>query len=553
MPGGLLNIVSQGQQNIILNGNPSKTFFKCVYSKYTNFGLQKFRLDFNGQRVLRLNEDSIFTFKIPRYADLLMDTYLVVTLPHIWSPIFPPQSCEDEWQEYSFRWIKHIGTQMIRDITMSVGGQIIAKYSGQYLYNLVERDFSEAKKELYYRMTGHEQELYDPANSNNNFGIYPNAYYTDAPQGCEPSIRGRKLFIPINTWFTLNSKTAFPLISLQYSELQIEITMRPIKELFTIKDIGNPDNIHPRVQPDFNKTYQGFYRFLQPPPDMLLSSSSYKDTRTTWNADIHLISTYAFLSEEERKVFAANDQKYLIRDVHEYKYMNVTGNSKIDLNSLGMVSNWMWYFQRNDAYMRNEWTNYTNWPYDYIPYPLLDAITNTFKIPDPCRPGSEIGPDINPFALTATGFFITPPYNPQNEKQIMTSFGILLDGKYRENTFDAGIYNYIEKYGRTTGNSLDGLYCYNFCLNTSPYDYQPNGAINMSRFTTIEFEVSTIQPVIDPSAAFYTICDPITKAPIGVNKTSWAIYDYNYDLTIMEERYNVLTFSSGNAGLEYAR
>ena len=48
MPGGLLNIVAYGNQNIILNGNPSKTFYKCVYAKYTNFGLQKFRIDYSG-------------------------------------------------------------------------------------------------------------------------------------------------------------------------------------------------------------------------------------------------------------------------------------------------------------------------------------------------------------------------------------------------------------------------------------------------------------------------------------------------------------------------
>ena len=81
MPGGLLNIVAYGQQNIILNGNPSKTFFKCAYVKYTNFGLQKFRIDFNGQRTLRLTEDSKFTFKMPRYADLIMI--------HIWLLHYP--------------------------------------------------------------------------------------------------------------------------------------------------------------------------------------------------------------------------------------------------------------------------------------------------------------------------------------------------------------------------------------------------------------------------------------------------------------------------------
>lgn len=31
MAGGLLNLVSEGQQNIILNGNPEKTFWKSTY------------------------------------------------------------------------------------------------------------------------------------------------------------------------------------------------------------------------------------------------------------------------------------------------------------------------------------------------------------------------------------------------------------------------------------------------------------------------------------------------------------------------------------------
>jgi hypothetical protein len=91
MGGGLLNLISYGNQNIILSGNPSKTFFKCVYLKYTNFGLQKFRIDCEGSnRKLRETETSTFKFKVPRYADLLMDTYLVMDLPNIWSPILPP-------------------------------------------------------------------------------------------------------------------------------------------------------------------------------------------------------------------------------------------------------------------------------------------------------------------------------------------------------------------------------------------------------------------------------------------------------------------------------
>ena len=72
MPGGLLNIVAYGNQNIILNGNPSKTFFKSVYAKYTNFGIQKFRIDYEGSCVLSVEQDSTYTFRIPRHAELLL-------------------------------------------------------------------------------------------------------------------------------------------------------------------------------------------------------------------------------------------------------------------------------------------------------------------------------------------------------------------------------------------------------------------------------------------------------------------------------------------------
>ncbi len=162
MAGGLLNIISYGNQNVYLNGNPSKTFFKTTYKKYTNFGLQKFRTDFNGLRNLRMTQSSLFTFTIKRYAELLMDTYLVVTLPTIWSPIIPPQNCEETWAPYEFKWIDNIGTQMIQEIEISVGGQILNRFSGNYLLAMIERDFSVTKKKLYDEMSGHTKELYDP-------------------------------------------------------------------------------------------------------------------------------------------------------------------------------------------------------------------------------------------------------------------------------------------------------------------------------------------------------------------------------------------------------
>jgi hypothetical protein len=558
MAGGLLNLVSAGQQNIILNGNPSKTFWKATYQKYTNFGLQKFRVDYQGAKTLRLNEESTFDFKIPRYADLLMDTYLSVEMPNIWSPILPPREVVlpdgslnyTDWAPYEFKWIENLGAQMISRITITCGNQKIQEYSGQYLLAMVQRDFTGVKKDLFNEMIGSVPELIDPGNSGTRVNAYPNAYYTTSPAGAEPSIRGRTLYIPLNTWFNLKTQMAFPLVALQYNELQISITFRPINEIFMIRDVFDYINNFPYVAPNFNQYYMQMYRFLQTPPDVALGPNSYDDTRTIWNADIHLNCTYCFLSNDEQKLFAKNEQKYMFKQVHEQVFYNVTGPNKVQLDSIGLISSWMWFFQRSDTNLRNTWSNYTNWPYNYLPYDLILA-PESGDFPNPLPPPSTIGPGINPSGFP-TGYMITGVYNPDNQKNILLALGILLDGQYRENLQPGGVYNYVEKYVRTSGNAPSGLYCYNFCLNNGPFDLQPSGAINMNRFNNVELEFTTIIPALDPLAQVLTICDPDTGEIIGINKPTWRIYDYNFNLVLFEERINVVTFIGGNAGLMYA-
>jgi hypothetical protein len=557
MPGGLMQLVSQGQQNVLLNGNPSKTFFKTTFAQYTNFALQKFRVDFDGAKTLRLNEESTFTFKIPRYADLLMDCYISIVLPNIWSPIMPPQPENGNvWSPYEFKWIENLGAKMISKISIICGNYTLQEYSGDYLLAQVQRDFSGTKKKLFDEMIGHISELYNPGNSGTRVNSYPNAYYTDNIQGVEPSIRGRILYIPLNNWFGLKSQMAFPLTSLQYNELQIVVTFRSISELFQIRDVFDATYNFPYIAPNFNQWYMQFYRFLQPPPNIDLNINSYTDTRTLWNADIHLNCTFCFLSNDEERVFALNEQKYLIKQIHEQRFPNVTGSNKVQLDSIGMITNWMFYFQRSDINLRNEWSNYTNWPYDYMPLDIIQAPTNgNYQIFRTDVSGNlvpvNIGPGVNPNG-NLSGLLITQNYSAENDKNILQALGILLDGSYRENLQPVGVYNYIEKYVRTSGFAPQGLYCYNFALHSNNSDMQPSGAINMSIFNKIELEFTTILPPLDPLAQSLVICDPETGVPIGVNKPTWRIYDYNFDLTLFEERLNIIHFVGGNVGMLYA-
>ena len=561
MAGGLLNLVSIGQQNIVLNGNPDKTFWKAGYKKYSNFGMQKFRLDYEGSRTLNLTEDSTFTFNVPRYGDLLVDSFINIFLPNIWSPILPPQLISTtpeyqytDWSPYNFRWIDYIGAQMIRKITINCGNQKLQEYSGAYLLSVVQRDFSTEKRELFNEMIGHTSELIDPGNADGRINQYPNAYYTNNPAGPEPSLRGRNLIIPMNCLFGLKSQMAFPLVALQYNELSFQITFRPINELFQIRDVYEYLNDFPYIQPNFNVDYQQMYRFLQPPPDVELNQASYQDTRSIWNSNIYLTCTYAFLANEEREAFAANPHTYIFKQVREKIFYDITGQNRVKLDSTSLVSSWMFYFQRSDVNVRNEWSNYTNWPYANI-MPLNAIVapnSGTYSVIDPSGVEEMIGPGINPDRFF-TGIFITQNYSPINDKIILQSLGILFNGEYRENQQTYNVYQYLEKYTRTGGGYYtDGLLCYNFCLDTSPFHLQPSGAQSTSPFNRIEFEFSTIYPPPNLNAQTLTICDPDTGQIVGINKNTWDIYLYNYNLVVFEEVINFVEFYSGNAGLKYA-
>ena len=54
-----------------------------------------------------------------------MDTYLVVKMPTIWSPLVADDN--KNFFGYEFKWIKDLGAQMIKEISITIGGQLIQK------------------------------------------------------------------------------------------------------------------------------------------------------------------------------------------------------------------------------------------------------------------------------------------------------------------------------------------------------------------------------------------------------------------------------------------
>ena len=547
MPGGEMNMLVEGNQNVILNGNPTKTFFTSVYKKYTNFAIQKFRLDYNGLRELKTTQESFFTFTIKRYADLLADIYVCVTLPNIYSPVYP-FSCNGEngvWVPYEFQWIKNIGFMMIKEVELYCGGTTIQKFSGDYLNAMRYRDMGNYDVIL-NEMIGNIPEINDPANSGLRKNAYPSATY-NAGITQEPSIRSKKIYIPLNLWFCLNKQQAIPLCALQYNEIEVKITLRPIRELYTIRDVLDSENSYPRIAPKLNTPEHAFYRFLQEPIDPDINI--YANTTTSWNQDIHLLANYVFLTDIEKTIFTGYPQTYLIKEIHEYSFTNITATSKQKVETTGLVSDWTLLFKRSDISLRNEWSNYTNWTYDYLPSDV--ELANDTNIVCNGLYGYHINQDDS-----RTGIYSSGNYAFENEKNILVSLGILFDGEYREHVFHEGVFRLTEPYIKCPPSNLscvNDIYCYNFCLDTSPFSLQPNGGVNLTKYYDIELELTTLTPPVDSDATFDTICDPNTNEIIGVKKPSWKLYDYTYSLLLLENRYNILEIANGNLTLMYAR
>jgi len=542
MPGALLNLVATGPENVILNSNPKKTFFNATYAKHTNFGMQKFRLNYEKEKELSLLHETTVNFKIPRYGDLLGDTFLCMTLPDIYSPYFfidnTSIGATDQHLPFEFQWCKHIGTTMIKEIEIYAGGLTLAKYSGEYMHCIAHRDLNRNKKDIFDKMIGHVPELYDPANGTGLNGKYPSSYLDPNPTitegDLEPSIRGRKLFIPLYSWFSDSSKMALPLIGLQYQEVFVKVIFRPLKELYTIIDVENYEFIggslteKSRISPDPNNMLHQLKRFLVPTNKD--DENPAINTPDTWFSDIHLMSTYIFLDKKEREKFARFPISFLVKDVVEHEFLAETGSKKIDVKSAHCVTNYMFRFRRSDVNKRNEWMNFTNWKFENVrPHELKVFGRNT----------GDTNLDANTWITQKTG-----PYF-KNIKNILTDMGIVINGDYRENILNNGVYLYCEKYTRTEGSFKDGLYHYSFSLHTDKNTYQPSGSMNMSKFESISFEYNTINPPKNNNANVEIICSNDGEL-LGIRQDTNEIYEYNYDLKVFEERYNVITIANGS-------
>jgi hypothetical protein len=230
MGGGITQLVLKGQMDSYINLNPCINYYKYVYNKHVNFSMENKNLipDINSSLNLAFTtENTLITFSIKRYGDLLSNMYLSFNLPDIYST-----------DVHRFRWVNNVGHNFIKSATIRVEGSIIDEIYGEWMNiwnELTNKDDLE-----YNKLIGNIPEYINPNNKSTRYVVKNNIIYNkvypsaDKTNTNNPSIKGRIIQVPLNFWFTRNPSLALPLYKIQNQEIKVDINVNDIEKLYQV-------------------------------------------------------------------------------------------------------------------------------------------------------------------------------------------------------------------------------------------------------------------------------------------------------------------------------
>jgi len=277
MGGGLLQLVAYGAQDAYLSGNPQITFWKGLFKRHTNFAMEPFRINLSGQPGWGVKHSAI----VGRHADLLYSTYLEVVLT------------KDDWVNGDQA---RLGYNLIKYVELDIGGQVIDRLYGEWLYlwDMLSNSFD--KRTALAAAVG--------LSSNGPFNVPGNSNSCVNGRAPLPAV----LYIPLTFFYTKNPGAALPLIALQYHEVKINIQWNDIKLIagnFTDKASYPKDPVQAAIYID-----------------------------------------YVYLDTEERRRMAQQSHEYLIEQTQFNEDQGISSaNVRVDLTFNHPVKELVWVVQ----------------------------------------------------------------------------------------------------------------------------------------------------------------------------------------------------------------
>lgn len=445
MTGGLMQLLAWGNQNMYICGNPCITFFKKVYNKYTNFSMESKRINFNRDDVL-INETTTLKATIDRNGDMVSQIYFVFELPDI--------QFDDN---LIFKWVDDIGDALIDSCQISINGTVIDKQTGEFKHLYRHLTYGTDKKHMYEKMSG---ERYDIPTRQKPYTPYGTVITTYEPQ----QLKARKIYVPLNFWFNRTLSQALPLVSLQYSEVELTMELRPFSHLYRLYYTKNGESNF--YAPNRNIQSHSLTAFVDN------SRRSYIRPDSILDINAYLEVNYIFLDKPERNMFVYKPLEYLIEQTTKINKYVIPEYATHDLLLTNTVKEIIWVCSRSDRSERNDWFTFTD----------------------------------------------------KNE-QIMESAKLMFNGLDRFDEKDAIYFNYVQAFQHHRANYKDGLYVYSFAVNADDTE-QPSGACNCSMINNIQMYMKCKKPD-NPNYAydltFYAISYNLLRIEKGLASIAFSL------------------------------
>jgi hypothetical protein len=453
MPGGAIQLVLTGFQDSFIVSKPQITYYKQVYKRHTNFAVEAIPQYFN----VKPDFGSRVTCTISKIADLIGKIYLVVNLPPIGKFLdYPGEEGEGNSKIASCAWTKKIGWNLIKQVELEIGGNIIERQYGDWLNIWSELTIPESQRRGLDKMIGNLPELYENTNGK----------------------KGYLLYIPLMFWFCRNINMALPIIALNNVDIKINVEfnqlddcliLSPSHYIYIEEDLVNFKQNEIIKQEYQNTIYYAKYNFydiitkklyytkITPEefiPNILISGLQtnfivtpidneklYLDKNRYFSHIInlslnsaYLLIDYIYLDIIERINFVKNDHTYLIDYVQfDNDKLFFHSNNKIKLGYKNSVKEII--ITGHYEYLFKESFNYTNLPLEL------------------------------------------------NGDNIIKRSSILLNGQERVKEKNFEYFEFIQTFQNHIVYNTTGINVYSFAL--KPYDITPTGTCNFSKMDDI--------------------------------------------------------------------
>lgn len=462
-----MQLVAYGMQDVYLTGNSQITFFKNLYRRHTNFSCEAVEQTFQSNSTSFGNK---LVAVISRNGDLLHRLWLEISLKE---------------STPTTTYVSKLGHALIKSAEVEIGGQRIDKIYGRFTH-LWHKLSCRAEKEAGYElMTGNDG---------------PDLVSGNGMQAA------RKLYIPINFWFSKGSAgAALPLIALQYHEVRISIelaskteVLRTRKEASGSYGAGRGSPTDTADQMALNGTDDAAAE--EEVRDYMGGSDDIEAMADTPK----LYSDFFYLDTDERRRFSQMSHEYLIEQL-QFTGSEVTSTlHPTEAVPFSMRLNFN--HPTKAIYWTTELTGYNE------------------KAVNPFYNGWRAAEPANIKSLVASGDYAVFHDNcPIDEVQLQ------LNGHERFSARKGSYFHLCQPYQHHTRVPYDHwVGMYSFCL--SPEEHQPSGALNFSRIdnANLKLKFKALEPDMDTST------------------------NYTRTVYVYAINYNVLRILSGMGGLAFS-